>query len=239
MTKVCPIDWPVIEQYGRFTVVRDDLCPGGAKHRVFREIAQLRDPAHMIYAGPGWGGAQVAMTHVARERGIPSTSYVPWRKQPCARELLVASLGTNVVPCKPGYLTVLKSRAARLRDETGGMLTAWGVPETVEIMSKLAARIDTSNIDEVWVTSGSGQLLRALIHAWGDRGHRFVGVQVGADVMVKGADIIVYPKPFSWRTQIHVPFPACRNYDAKGWEVANRVSWPKRVLFWNVMEDHG
>ncbi len=232
-----PIEFPVLRQYGRFTVVRDDLCPGGAKHRVFREIARRQSPESLIYAGPGWGGAQVAMTYVARERGIPSVSFVPWRKKPIPRESFVARLGTKLVPCRPGYLGVVKSRARAYQEDHGGWMVSWGVPETVEVVGRLARKIDTSGIDEVWVTSGSGQLLRALMAAWGDRGLRFFGVQVGAEVRVPGATIIEYPRAFGWRTKVDTPFPACRYYDAKGWETAQRLS-SGRVLFWNVMRDH-
>lgn len=233
-----PIESPLLQRYGRFTVVRDDLCPGGAKHRVFREIVRKQKPSALIYGGPGWGGAQIAMTYVAREQGIPAISFVPWRKNPLARERFISRLGTRVVPCRPGYLTVVKARTRAYQEEHGGLLVSWGAPETVEVVGRFARRIDTSEIDEVWVTAGSGQLLRALMTAWSDRGLRFFGVQVGAAVKAPGAEIVAYPRPFSWRTKASTPFPSCRYYDAKGWETAQKLS-KGRVLFWNVMRDHG
>jgi hypothetical protein len=178
------------------------------------------------------------MSYVARERGIPSHSFVPWRKSPIPREAFVAKLGTRLVPVRPGYLAAVKARATAFQERTGGSLVSWGVPETVEVVSEIARRIDTSGIEEVWTTSGSGQLLRALVEAWRDRGLRFFGVQVGAKVEVSGARIVEYPRPFGWRTKISTPFPACRYYDAKGWETALKLS-SGRVLFWNVMRDHG
>ncbi|NBP72659.1 MAG: dehydrogenase [Alphaproteobacteria bacterium] len=51
------------------------------------------------------------------------------------------------------------------------------------------------------------------------------------------ASITRHPLDFEQRTTAAVPFPSCRHYDAKAWELAQRRA-TGCPLFWNVAPDH-
>jgi len=90
-------------------------------------------------------------------------------------------------------------------------------------------------LDEVWVSVGSGTLLKGIMEAV-PPSTKVYGVQVGAEYKgnkYPNLHIIKYPKPFSWESKMEVPFPSNPNYDRKALEIALKRAKGK-ALFWNV-----
>ena len=234
---------PVVIPYGRFSVVRDDLLFGGTKMRYVYDVARKNpDVKEWCFAGPAWGGASIAVTSTCFDLGLRTSQFYAWRKNLVERQKICEALGARLVEIKPGYLTNVRAKARRdvaLRPDA--KLIEWGVPDSREAIERIAKQIPTVGISEVWCAYGSGTLLEALYNVFAPRGIRICTVGVGAPFSEKAKAIadrlIDYPKPFAWRTRAVVPFPSCRHYDAKCWEVAQKEA-RGRALIWNVARDH-
>lgn len=234
---------PVLRNYGRFTVVRDDLLFGGSKMRWVYEICRASpEIQEWGYAGPAWGGASVAISAACFDLGLRSTHFQAWRKEQTERQKICAALGARIEQIKPGYLTNVRAKArADFAGREDARLIKWGAGDSRESIERIASQVPTEGISEVWCAYGSGTLLEALHNVFKPRGLRICVVVVGAKISEKNralADSIVeYHKPFAWRTKAFVPYPSCRHYDAKAWEVAS-VQARGRALIWNVARDH-
>lgn len=228
---------PVLERHGRFLVVRDDLLPGGTKQRCLYALAE--GAKEVCYAGPAWGGAQVAIALVAAEMGIKATLFFAARKELSPRQRLVKQrYGAVIQQIRPGYLTVVRARCRDYAAETGARVLDWGLPSMVKSLAEIVRSVDPGDATEVWVSAGSGTVLRAL--AKGLAPLPIIGVQVGHALTLEesaGCRIISHPLKFEQRCKVKPPFPSCAHYDAKAWEVARGMA-KGRPLFWNVMQDH-
>lgn len=226
---------PVVEPHRGVWVVRDDLHPGGTKARFIGQVFDAADEA--VYASPPEGGAQTALSHVAKALGKRATIFVARRAKPHPRTLEAARLGAKVVQIAPGYLAVVQARAREYCARTGAFLIPFGAPipgaETVIAEAALMTGLDAP--EEVWCASGSGVLARGLARAFPTA--RMHVVQIGRELKpreVAGARIHVHPRKFSQRALSEPPFPADRHYDAKAWEICLAKRGPGRTLFWNV-----
>jgi hypothetical protein len=225
---------PIIREHGGVSVIRDDLFPGGTKARFMPVLFQGVEEA--VYASPAEGGAQTALAIVAKELGKRATIFVAARATLHPRTLEAARLGAKVVPVRPGYLSVVQSRAKDYAKTSGARLVPFGVdlPEAITRIAE-AALSTGLDVQEVWCAAGSGVLARALAQAW-PHTRRHV-VQVGRELSpedVAGATIHIYPRPFSDVAKTLPPFPSDPHYDAKAWEVMTARKYPGRVVFWNV-----
>jgi hypothetical protein len=228
---------PVVLRYGDAYVVRDDLLPGGTKLRAIVPLLSRIGAAEYVYAGPPWGGGALALAHACRILGKRCTLFYAARKALVPRQIVAQSIGARLELVRPGYLTVVHARAEAYCRETGAHLIAWGVPDAEDAIVQTALRVQAP-VREVWCATGSGTLLRALHRAFAPRGISVVGVRVGAEPrgVPDGARVVAHPLDFEQRTKVDVPFPSCRHYDAKAWEIA--LAQAKRpFLFWNVLGD--
>lgn len=226
---------PVVEKRDGIFVVRDDLFPGGTKARFVPEL--FRGAQEVVYGSPAEGGAQTALATVAARLGKRATIFVAARGARHPRTAHAARLGANVIEVRPGYLGVVKARAAEYCRATGARLAPFGMnlPEAVAIIAE-AARATEEDPDEVWCASGSGVLIRSLAMAWPRAALH--AVQVGralAPEEVAGARIWPHPLPFGKAAAERPPFPSDPHYDAKAWGFCVRNATPgRRILFWNV-----
>lgn len=225
---------PVMTEHDGITVVRDDLFPGGTKARFMPVLYDGSD--EVVYASPAEGGAQTALATVAHQLGKRATIFVAKRKEPHPRSLMAKRLGATVYQVKPGYLSVVQSRASLYCERFGAFLAPFGLNLPVAIERIAEAALATGmRPDEVWCASGSGVLARGLAAAWPEA-RRHV-VQVGRaleDSDVAGATIHVHPLKFGQASRASVPFPSDPHYDAKAWEVCKEHCGSGAVLFWNV-----
>jgi len=235
---------PVLRAYGgRFLVVRDDLLFGGTKMRWAYQHARAHpEVREWAFAGPAWGGASIATTSVCFDLGLRCSQFYAGRKALVERQRVCETLGARVVEIRPGYLTNVRAKARRdVAERPDARLIEWGVPDSRVAIERIAEQIPTGGLSEVWCAYGSGTLLEALHNVFKPRGLRICTVVVGAPITARNralADVVVeYPRPFKWRTPAFVPYPSCRHYDAKAWEVASREA-RGRALIWNVARDH-
>lgn len=225
---------PIVREHDGVWVVRDDLLPGGTKARFMPVLFEGVDEA--VYASPAEGGAQTALATVAKDLGKRATIFVAARAKLHPRTLEAARLGAEVVPVRPGYLSVVQARAKDYAKASGARLMPFGV-DLPEAITRLADAALATGLDaqEIWCAAGSGVLARALALAW-PRARRHV-VQVGRELQPKdvaGATIHVYPRLFADVAKVLPPFPSDPHYDAKAWETMTARKGPGRVVFWNV-----
>lgn len=233
---VIPLPPPPVHRHDGLLVVRDDLIEGGTKARYLGALFLTAD--EVCYASPAEGGAQTALAYVAREMGKRATIFVPRRLEPHARAIMAKRLGATVRQIKPGYLSVLQSRARDYCARTGARLAPFGM-DVPEASAAIAAAALATGLepDEVWCAAGSGVLARGLARAWPDA--RLRVVQVGRALTpaeVAGARIFRSPIAFAKRQprERMPPFPSDPHYDAKAWDIAVKEHGSGRVVFWNV-----
>lgn len=225
---------PIIREHDGIAVVRDDLFPGGTKARVLPMLFEGTD--EVVYASPAEGGAQTALAQVARDLGKRATVFVAKRATPHPRSIAAKALGAKVIQVSPGYLTVVRKRAADYCAARGARLAPFGV-DAPEIIAALAAvaRSTGAAPDEVWCAAGSGVLSRALAAAF-PKARRFA-VEVGRTLSpdeVAGATIIPAGMPFGKAHPVPPPFPSDPHYDAKAWHIAKARRGAGLCLLWNV-----
>jgi len=227
---------PVIEEYQGTIVVRDDLIPGGTKSRFL--VPLFKTHAEIVYASPAFGGAQLSLAYSAQMTGKVATVFVAKRKQLHARTREAQLAGARIHHVSPGYLTNVQAKAKRYADDTDAFYMQFGGGfEAINILADAASQVaqQVGPLDEVWCAAGSGVLLRSLQRGLPSK--RYIGVEVGhhlSDVEIGQASIMSNPLPFEREYKGVVPFPSCRNYDAKAWAVCREYGQGRR-LFWNVL----
>ena len=215
-------------------VVRDDLYPGGTKARYL----QMIQAQEIVYASPAEGGAQYAIAHVAKQRGIKATIFVADRATPHPRQIQAEALGATIHKIRPGYMTVVRARAREYAEKTGAYYLPFGIdtPAAVNCITRAAIRSCWPwQPEEIWCAAGSGTLARAMAAAWPNAEQHVV--QVGRELFdadVPGAVIHIHPLKFGQSCKTRPPFPSDQFYDAKAWEICLRHHKSRRTLFWNV-----
>lgn len=225
----------------RVTVVREDLLPGGSKMRFLPYI--VGDAAEVVFGGPFCGGAPYALSVLGKLAGKKITLFYAKRKELHQRQQRAIENGANLQFVSPGYMTNVQAKARQYAADAGALFLPLGfdVPAAtepfVDFMTWVKRKLPRQP-DQVWCATGSGMLARCLGAAFPDA--EICAVAVGlksrhdAQRMPSNVRVIESPYAFEKQTKAECPFPSCRNYDRKAWEMAMR---DKRgnILFWNVM----
>lgn len=231
---------PVIEEHGRFLVVRDDLVPGGSKMRFLPHLVE--DAREVVFGGPFCGGAPYALSVWGERTGARITLFYAKRKQLHERQRKALLNGATIYQVPHGYMSNVQSKARRYAEQAGALFLPLGfdVPAASDpfIQQMRRARAMVGRVDQVWACTGSGMLARCLAHAFYPTPVHavVVGLQSRNERQTYPDNVTMhsYPRPFGWAAKSAVPFPSCGNYDRKAWEFAQQRSSGK-VLFWNVL----
>lgn len=232
---------PIVEHLAPgLYVVRDDHLQGGTKLRYLADL--FRFYAHIVYATPAEGGAQLALAHAAKMYGGEATIFTAARAEAHPRTVQTSAAGADVRMVRPGYLSVVQKRAKDFATQTGAYLLPFGGDTTHAHMLLAAAAVQVRNsiplVDEVWSAAGSGTLSRALQEAFPDA--EVYAVQVGRDLTARAAGrarVVKHPLSFAQRCKYPCPFPSDPHYDRKAWELFETRQHRGTALFWNVLGD--
>lgn len=230
----------ILQTYGRITVVRDDLHPGGSKARFLPLL--VGDAPEIVYGGPCMGGAAVALSFIGKQLGRRVTLFFAARKNLHRRQRQALSYGARIVPVPMGFITNVQAKARAYCEETGALFLPLGfdLPSTeapyMEAMAEV--RKQTGDLDEVWCATSSGMLTRCLAKAFPNSAVRGVAVGLASRWQKQQfpPNVTITPSRFKdlgVACAQKAPFPICPNYEAKVWEVCKDT--PKRALFWNVI----
>ena len=214
------------------TVVRDDLLTGGTKEAALLGFIRDLPEQELVYAGPRQGYAQIALAAACAVAGKKATLFLAESKALHTRTEKAISHGANIITAKPGYLSVVQSRARKYCEETGARMMPFGLAceEMVAAIAERAASIPFTP-SEVWSVAGSGTLQRGLQRAWPSA--KFYAVQIGKEPDAGIAEVIIAPEKYEQSAKEPPPFPSCSNYDAKAWRHVLAKS-SGETLFWNV-----
>lgn len=233
---------PVIETHGRFKVVREDLLEGGSKTRFLPAL--IDDSAEeLVFGGPFCGGAPVALSVVGREMGRRVTIFYAKRAELHERQKTVLRNGGTIYQVPFGYMTNVQAKARAYAKSVGAQMLPLGfdLPEAerpfVAVMRQV--REVVGDPEQIWCASGSGMLARCLAKAFPDSSICAVAVGLasrwGRQTMPENVEILEHRLRFEQQCKADAPFPCCRNYDRKAWEMAQKLAKGKNLLFWNVL----
>lgn len=233
---------PIIEQYGRMLVVRDDLVPGGSKMRFLPYLVQ--GASEVVFGGPFCGGAPFALSVWGKHTGTKITLFYAQRKRVNwhRRQFLAEENGADIREVPYGYMTNVQSAAKRYAAEAGALFLPLGfdVPAAAGPFIEHIKRVkkQVGSVDQVWASTGSGMLARCLGEAFSPT--PVVGVRVGLgsrsekQTFTNNVTLMSSRYEFAKETKATAPFPSCGNYDRKAWEMAQEHS-EGLTLFWNVL----
>lgn len=233
---------PVLEQHGRFVVVRDDLLPGGSKTRFLPAV--ITGHREVVYGSPFCGGAGPALAFVGCALEIKVTLFYAARRELHWKQKAALDFGAQLVTVPAGRMSVVQARAREYCQSYGAKLFPLGfdVPEAeapfVAAMRKVAEAVD---VDEVWCATGSGMLGRCLAIAFPEAHVHAVAVGLRSrwEAQAFPPNVTIHESGcrFEEEARAAAPFPSCPNYDRKAWHAAQALSRTDRALFWNVQGD--
>jgi hypothetical protein len=166
-----------VETHAGIRVVRDDLIAGGTKARALDVLLTGAD--EFVYASPVYGYAQIALAHVARERGQRATIFCAQRKAFHPLTLAAQAAGAKIVEVPGGYLSVVTARAREYAQREGAKLLPFGLdaPAFTRALADAIRKAPLEPVEEIWTVAASGAMTRALQLAW--PAARFYAVLVG------------------------------------------------------------
>lgn len=224
-----------IENHNGIDVLRDDLLKGGTKSILVPSICPDRKQTY-VYASPVQGGFQIALAATLGKRAVV---FCARRKNRHTHTNTVIDYGARVIEVPVGYLSVVEARADDWAREYLATRIVFGarLPAARRgLVERVRVVIDTLGREPktIFCALGSGLLFESILE--GTKTAKVVGVQVGKqyiEPVPKRGRVIVYPKPFDYKSKAACPFKSTPNYDLKAWEVCTAQK-NKDVLFWNV-----
>lgn len=231
---------PVVEKHNGFLVVREDLVSGGSKMRF---LPYLVEPySELVFGGPFCGGAPLALSEIGKRTGQKVTLFYAARANLHPRQIKARENGAKLKLVRPGYLTVVQSRARAYAKKKGAHFLELGfdMPEAQAPFLAFMAKVRKKAGDppEVWCAAGSGFLARCLGLAFPDSEIKAVAVGLASrhtkQAYSSNVTILECGYDFDEATKFVSPFQSCPNYDRKAWEMMQSEGVPG-ALMWNVL----
>ena len=251
MSKINP---PVVvenrqHQSKNYFVARDDLLFGGTKQRALKDYLELfPDIETFVYGGPDLGYAQLALSHTVNLLNkkcvifLQSANEMPnfLTRKAIAKgaecHLITDTIGAVVQRAKDYVTYNQKSMFVPfgLEDETYLKLAIVALSEALK---------DVVPPKRVWITSGSGTLLRTLATIWPKT--KLLIVKVGKDIYLDEYEesirkrIEIYDTTARYKStqdlprELRPPYPSLPKYDAKIWIFAS-LELQEGDYIWNV-----
>jgi hypothetical protein len=225
---------------GSITVLRDDLLEGGSKLRFLPFL--IGDAEEIVFGGPFCGGAPLALSVLGRELKRKITLFYAQRNQLHPRQVAAQRNGALLHSVPFGRMSVVQARAREYAAAVGALFLPLGfdVPAAEQPFESWLERLkaEVGSPDEVWCAAGSGMIARCLGRVFKDSAVRAVAVGLQSrhakQAYTDNVELYECGYGFDQPSRTRAPFPACRNYEAKAWEVCVRAA-RGRVLFYNVL----
>lgn len=256
-----------IKSYDNKFVIRDDLLIGGTKQRALYKLILQSDKEEFIYAGPSSGYAQIALAYCCALLNRKATLFITGSTKLTEKAL---SYPNCTIYTDNKTLAEAQNKAEKYAaaTESGSaakkFLVPFGLdfPEYIKLLVeqlKIAAR-DTllypyDRKFRLWVTVGSGTLLKAFSEVWPNA--TFLPVQVGKAIKEEnfskelwqrmgGSRLVELLRVNPYKDiapikghqyqefheevpeNLRPPYPALLTYDAKVWQ---------RVLMYGKKDD--
>ena len=238
----------IIERYpvDNFTVnvIRDDLILGGTKSRAcVKYLSQYPNIEEFIYVGPSSGFSQLAITLAAKLLFKKVTLFVHNTSKITDK---CKELGANII-----YVDNLVNGQflAQIYCKQTMMIIPFGLDseEFNEVLFQELSQEINFIPTRVWLTVGSGTLLKVLARIWPNT--EFMPVKVGKDYCKEqfgetwnrmGQEsrkvLLTAPESFYQQAKILPPYPSVSNYDAKIWQFVLKYGQDGDYV-WNIAAD--
>lgn len=232
----------VIEKHEGFTIIREDLLPGGSKMRFLPYVVD-RTAKELVFGGPYCGGAPLCLSEIGKRTGQKVTLFYAARAGELhPRQKLAKENGAKLKFVRPGYMTVVQKRAIDYAEKHGAQFLHLGFDEPDAeghfVAAMDAVRKKVGNPEQVWCATGSGMLARCLGRAF--PASEVIGVAVGLasrhdkQHFPSNVRLLESSYTFFQKCKISAPFQSCPNYDRKAWEMMCAQAKPG-ALMWNVL----
>src|SRR3990167_591575 len=261
--KVEPATW----EGKTFHVIREDYLPGGTKQRALFEFINRRKEEEFVYAGPTSGYAHCALSYVTKLLNKKATVFLqtgaPHRDEHAPLVQYTRSNGANIHLLAKTLDDTTKDATNYVENVNKGKETPtcfmcpFGLDseEYKEILrnaliSAMPQELKDSPPKRLWITVGSGTLLRVIATIWTET--VFMPVRVGKGVWEDQYDPQVWkrmgdgltiedlkaPQRFFEKVarELLPPYSSVSNYDAKVWQFVQKHGKDGDYI-WNVGRD--
>lgn len=239
-------------------VIRDDInFLGGTKERaLIKYIEYYHKYSEFVYVGPSSGFAQIALTDCCNKLKKKATLFLinPPGYEPYL-SLWCEKMGANVKYFSNKISEIEKIAEEYVRVKKGrAFLIPFGLDDPVYsdfLFTQLQQAIPVNIVPKrLWITVGSGTLLRVLANIWTNT--EFMPVRVGKNLFEDQYDSGVWmrmggeerivrltaPQKFFERVsdELLPPYPSVANYDAKVWQQVLKYAQDGDYI-WNVASE--
>ncbi len=229
-----------------FTIIDESKLPGGTKQRALLSLLATVQESEVIYAGSGYGYAQIALAYIGKMLGKRITIFAQVKEPRMANDTNFRFIDTArqwgaTVHVRVGPLASVNQEAQRYhKSVTDSYLLGFGFhsPEMMQHMVRALEPLKTlfgSPPKRMWLACGSCTLLHSLHRMWPDTEYLIVqtGVEMFPDLLKDIAHYQVFPNgtPFLDKAVHLPPYDSVLHYDAKIWEWVMRMGEPRDVIF--------
>lgn len=215
-----------VERINQFNILRDDMVVGGTKRRAMDVLLKSIADNHIYYAGTVMGHGALALSQACRDQNKQAHIYICGDENNGMIEKLRAA-GAAVHLCPPMPVDALYDFMSQEADGYATLPPAFDMPEFETALANALTEIDVSPYSEIWTTSVTSTLTRALKHAFPGKPFKTVSV------VKSGAGDFTAPEKYHQPAKSPPPYPSCRYTDAKLWQFASLHAAPD-ALIWNT-----
>ncbi len=230
-------DTPVVEQHGRFHVVRDDIHPGGTKQVILRKLLPELDASHFVYAASAFGKGGAALAHACAEAGYKATLLMPRSTVEVEWVEAVQKLGTEIIWTDLLPIDRIDDMAWQYacEHEARHLILGFAMTRFFDLLVQYAQKLPI-NPHEIWCPVVSGTMASALETAFPNAALKAVSVVKNPGYRPQnnqaGTEMFFAQEKFVRRAASPPPFPSWPYSDAKVWRVAQKHG-SDNALIWN------
>ena len=209
-----------VQKIGNIFVKRDDMFEfagmKGGKVRTCHYIISNSKSEGVITAGAKDSPQVNIVANVAKSLGKKCRVHVPANKEDSIQVKNARKAGAEIVYERPGYNSVIVSRANKDAKESGWTIVPFGMEcsEAVEMTRRQAMNLPFGEFKRIVIPVGSGMSLAGLLHGLAglNKNIPILGIVVGADPN-KRLDRFA---PHDWRFNINLELrPSGYPYDKR------------------------
>lgn len=209
-------------------ILRDDLLPGGTKRRGLEILLKDMPQTECVYAGTIFGHGALALTLACADHGKRARLFLASNDTDHPMLHRLREAGAVIDVALPHPIARLYEQAEIYARGHGAHLfpLAFDTPDFQAAMVEALRPFDILPYSEIWCSSVSGTLSRALAAAFPRTPLKIVSV------VAEGGHHTA-PEKYHRPAQSPPPYPSCPYTDAKIWQFA-RGTAAEGALIWNT-----
>lgn len=215
-----------VDKIGQHYILRDDLISGGTKYRGLSMLLQRITDHKIFYAGTTMGHGALALAHACKDHGKEAHIFIcAEQNDPMVQKL--KNVGAHIHLNPPMTVTSLHKIALKHGNGHTVFPPGFAIPTFEESLIESLNDFDVTPYSEIWTTSVTGTLTRAIQKAFPEKQIKTVSV------VKSGHGDYSAPEKYHRPAKELPPYPACPYTDAKLWQFARHHAAPN-ALIWNT-----